>query len=160
MRRPVAIALSLAVNILFAAAPAAADNSSDVVEACPAPEVVRDYDTDRFAVAVTLVATGCPQREERQFSLWVSVTRRDNTQAHGSTRGVVCGPFPAASDTETQRRYSCDADVAVDHPPFEAAHYRVEVTYPGAHGEEVSVVESFCISDGAGARCRPHGDSP
>jgi hypothetical protein len=161
MRRPLTTAPALALSALFVVTPAAAhvDGSDEATDSCPAPEVIDDYDASQFAVAVTLAATGCPQREQRQFPLWVSVTRYDDTSAHGVTSGVLCGPFQAASDIEPGRRYSCEGGVALDHPPVEAAHYEVEVTYPGGGGEERLAFESFCVSDEAGAGCEPQDDS-
>lgn len=155
MRRPLILTMALAVTTLFVVAPAAAhaDRPDEVADPCPRPVVAHGYDTEYFSVAVSLPATGCPAREQRQFPLWVSVTRYDETSAHGATRGVVCGPFRPSSDIEPGRHYSCDVDIAVDHPPVEAAHYSVEITYPGSGGEEVFAFESFCVSDDFGATC-------
>lgn len=157
MRRPLTFTLCLAISTLFVVNPAGAhvDGSDEAPDSCPAPEVVHDYDTEQFAVAATLVATGCPQREQRQFPLWVSVTRYDDTSAHGATRGVLCGTFPSSDPDGPQ--HSCDVGLALDHPPTEAASYTVEVTYPGADGDEVLAYDSFCVSDESAATCEVKG---
>jgi hypothetical protein len=159
MRRPLVILLSAACSALFMVAPAAAhiDGSDEPQDRCPAPETTYDYDTEQFAVAVTLAATGCPQREQRQFPLWVSVTRYDDTSAEGATRAVLCGPFRPSSDADGPR-YSCDVDVALDHPRVEAAYYTVEVTYPDDDGDQVSAFDTFCVSDESHAACEVHGE--
>lgn len=155
MRRPLTIALSLAMSTTVVVAPAAAHapDPAGGREVCPAPEVVvDDYDTSRFAASATLQATGCPQREQRQFPLWLSVTRYDDTSAHGATRGVLCGPF-RPSPEGGEPTYSCDVDVTLDHPPVETANYTVEASYPGADGEETVAFEVLCTSDEGSYGC-------
>jgi hypothetical protein len=159
MRRPLTIAVSLAMSTLVVVAPAAAhaaDPASEQ-EACPEPKiVVFDYDMSRFASSATLQATGCRQREQRQFPLWLSVTRYDDTSAQGTTRDVLCGPFRPSPDGEPT--YSCDVDVAVDHPTVETANYTVEVTYPGDAGEETRTFEVLCVSDEESYGCELQDD--
>jgi hypothetical protein len=145
-------------TIVVAPAAAHAPDPANEREACPAPEVVvADYDTSRFVASATLLATGCPQREQRQFPLWLSVTRYDDTSAHGSTRGVLCGPF--RSSPEGEPTYSCDVEVTLDHPEVESAYYTVEVTYPGTDGEETVAFEVLCIS-GEGSYGCERQDNP
>lgn len=153
MRRPLILALSLTMSTLAVAAPAAAHEPAPVDdEACPAPEVVvSDYDLSQFAASATLAATGCPAREQRQFPFWLSVTRYDDTSAHGSTRGVLCGPFRPSPDSGAT--YSCDVDVVLDHPDVEQAHYTVEATYPGPDTEETIAFEVLCISKDGSYGC-------
>jgi hypothetical protein len=54
---------------------------------------------------------------------------------------------------EPPHTYSCSVEIAMDHPPTEAAQHRFEVTYPGADGEETMAFESFCESNADGTSC-------
>ena len=54
---------------------------------------------------------------------------------------------------EPPHTYSCDIDLAMDHPSTEAAQYQVEVTYPSADGDETKAFESFCESNADGTSC-------
>lgn len=152
-RRPVVFA---ALAALVLAPPAFAHAAAQPSGACPAPEVVRDYDTRRIAVHATLVASGCPAREHRQFRFSAFVSRDDENSGSGHARAVFCGPFRSSSDMEPGEpttSYRCDVDLAVPHAPTEAAHYRVEVTYPGPKDEETVAFDTFCVSNEQGASC-------
>lgn len=158
MRRS-SVLLVAAVAALSPIPGASAHDSPPVEDApasCPPPDVVQDYDTERFSVVVTLPATGCPARENRAFSLSAWVSRIDEHVGEGHGRVVGCGPF-RSSDTDAgapARSYACELDAAIPHPSPEAAHYEVEVTYPGADGEGETVTsESFCVSNEAGTSC-------
>ena len=152
MRRPLILALSLTVSTLVVVAPAAAHETGPADdEACPAPEVVvSDYDLSRFVASATLAATGCPAREQRQFPMWLSVIRSDDTTAYGVTHGQLCGPL---RPSDGGAAYSCAVDVALDHPEVEEAYYTVEATYPAAHGEETDAFEVLCISGDGSYGC-------
>ena len=145
-----------AAIVLALAAPAISGAADQPSVACPAPEVLRDYDTQRFAVHATLAASGCPAREHRQFTFSAFVSRVAGDSGSGHGRAVLCGPFPSSSDMEPGEgtmRYSCEVDLSVPHAPIEAAHYRVEVTYPGPQNEETVTYDMFCVSNEASASC-------
>jgi hypothetical protein len=151
--------MSLAV-VVWTMTPSASAHTDDPADTpvCPDPQVqVSDYDTERFVASATLLASGCPAREQRQFPLWLSVTRYEETSAHGVARGVLCGPFRSSSEGEA-RRYSCDVDLALDHPEVEAATYQVEVSYPGADGDETMAFEVFCVSEDGSYGCELQDD--
>jgi hypothetical protein len=138
----------------FAHSTAAA--SQKAADACPAPEVTSDYDGERFSVHATLLASGCAAREHRQFSLSGWVSRVDDTTGEGHGRVVGCGPFQSSDDMDPDappRTYSCDIDLSVEHPAVERAQYEVEVTYPGADGDETVTFDSFCVSSEEGTSC-------
>ena len=123
---------------------------------CPPPELTHNYDTTTLTVHATLLASGCPAREHRHFTLSAFISREDQASGEGHDRVVGCGPFRSASDMgpgEPPHTYSCDVDLVMDHPSTEAAQYRVEVTYPGADGEETMAFESFCESNADGTSC-------
>jgi hypothetical protein len=68
----------------------------------------------------------------------------------------MCGPFRSAADTEPGEappRYSCDVDVAVDHPEVENSQYDVDVSFPGATGDRTATLVAFCTSDGDTSTC-------
>jgi hypothetical protein len=119
---------------------------------CPEPHVEWAYDAETFTVWATLPASGCGSREQRQFPLWVSITRYEETSVHGVGRDVVCGPFPSSSQSPG-RRYACDADLSIDHPEVERASYEVQIGYPGSDGQETAYVDVDCVSDEAGGGC-------
>jgi hypothetical protein len=134
---------------------------------CPIPEVTHNYDAARFTVHATLLATGCPAREHREFNFSAFITRRDGSTAEGHGRNVSCGPFRSASDMgpgEPPHTYSCAVEVAMDHPATDSAEYQVEVTYPGADGEEMVAFDSYCESNADGTTCdevyQPTGPGP
>jgi hypothetical protein len=144
--------------------PPAGDQAADP---CPAPEVTHSYDAARFTVHATLLASGCPAREHREFNFSAFITRRDGSTAEGHGRNVSCGPFRSASDMgpgEPPHTYSCAVEVAMDHPATDSAEYQVEVTYPVADGDETIGYESFCESGTSGTSCEevyhPAGTGP
>jgi hypothetical protein len=123
---------------------------------CPVPEITHDYDAGHFTVHATLLASGCRAREHREFGFSAFITRHDGSTAEGHGRNVSCGPFRSASDMgpgEPTHTYSRNVEIAMDHPSTEAAQYQVEVTYPGADGEETMAFESFCESNADGTSC-------
>jgi hypothetical protein len=123
---------------------------------CPVPEITHHYDTAHFTVHATLLASGCPAREHREFAFSAFISRVDQASGEGHGRVVGCGPFRSASDMgpgEPPHTFSCDVALAMDHPSHEAARYRVEVTYPGVDGEETLAFESFCESNADGTSC-------
>jgi hypothetical protein len=148
-----ALAALAVVPSVALADPPAGDEAADP---CPAPEITHKYDAARLTVEAKLVASRCPAREHRQFPFSVFVSREDQAGGEGHGRVVMCGPFRSASDMgpgEPPHTYSCDVDLVMDHPSTEAAQYRVEVTYPGADGEERMAFESFCESNADGTSC-------
>lgn len=160
MRRTLSVAVSLAfASTLLATSPASAGPAEPPPHSpeCPAPVMVEHYGRDVFAVSVSLLASGCPEREERQFSLWLSVSRYDDMSARGATRAVLCGPFPPSS-ASYEPTYSCEVDLGVDHPQVEEATYFIDVTYPAPEGQETFGYELVCVSDQTGAACHAPGD--
>ena len=159
MRRPRTLAMFLAVGVL-AMTPSAAAHTEDSAEpsACPEPHVDWQYDPDTFIVWATLPATGCPAREERQFPLWLSITRYEETSVHGVGRDVLCGPFPSSSESDG-RRFSCEVDLGFDYREVEQARYEVQVNYPGADGPETTYLDLVCVSDESDAGCELEDDS-
>ena len=146
-------ALTVVPSVALADPP---NDSGQAPDPCPVPEITHDYDAACFTVAATLLASGCPSREHRDFGFSAFITRHDGSTAGGHGRNVSCGPFRSGSDIgpgEPPHTYRCDIDVAMDHPSTEAAQYRVEVTYPGADGDETMAFESFCESNAAGTSC-------
>jgi hypothetical protein len=123
---------------------------------CPAPDVTTDYDTSRFAVQATLLASGCPARERRWFPFTVFVSREDGSSGEGHGRMTMCGPFRSAAERKADEAPSasaCEVDTVFDHPPVETARYDVEVTYPGAGGDETLSRAFTCVSAGATGSC-------
>ena len=49
--------------------------------------------------------------------------------------------------------YGCHVDTTLDHPPVEAAHYRVEVTSPVADREQTAAFDSYCESSAETTSC-------
>ena len=161
MLRPALLLVAAAAAVFVPSAAAAGDAppAEREVSACPAPAVIHEYRPRSFRIQASLEATGCPAREERQFTLSAFISRVDESGGEGHGRAVVCGPFRASDDIDEGRRYSCDVDLAVAHPRVEAAHYQVEVTYPGGDGEETFGFELFCRSDGATVGCEDDSGS-
>ena len=161
MRRPRTLATGLAVLALTLTPSASADTGDPADRrGCHDPHVEWDYDTGTFAAWATLEASGCPAREQRQWALWLSVTRYEATSAHGVSNGVLCGPFLSESQSNG-RRYSCDVDLTFDHPEVEEADYQVEVTYPADHGDETMVVDLSCVADDHGTyACSSTSETP
>jgi hypothetical protein len=124
---------------------------------CPAPEITHNYDTTSFTVHATLAASGCPAREHRQFMVSASIYRLDHDGGrNGVERTALCGPFRSSTDgasDEPTPSYSCDVDLALDHPEFEHAQYDVDVSYPGANSERNASLFTVCVSDGTTASC-------
>jgi hypothetical protein len=123
---------------------------------CPAPEFTYVYDAVRFTVDASLLASGCPTREHRNFAFSAFISREDQASGEGHGRAVGCGPFRSASDMEPgepPKTYRCNVDVAMDHPSDEAAQYRIEFTYPGADGAETIGLDLFCESHADGTSC-------
>jgi hypothetical protein len=114
---------------------------------------VQRYHPDRFSVSVTLPATGCPTRENGMFHMSMWLSRVDEHAGEGHGRVVSCGPFPSSSTGGMDRWYACELDEAFPHPSPEAASYDVEVTYPGADGEETVEFHSHCTTGDDGAFC-------
>jgi len=139
--------------------PAASAHGSPPAEetpaACPAPDVVAQYHPDRLSLFVTLPTTGCPTREQGNFSLQAWVSRVDEHTGAGHGRVVPCGPF-SSSDAAVDspgRWDTCELDMVLPHPDPEAAYYDIAVTYPGAEGEETLESHSFCRTGDDGAFC-------
>jgi hypothetical protein len=150
------VAAVAALSPLPAASAHGAPPAEDASASCPPPDVVQDYDTERFSVFVTLPAIGCPARENRPFSLSAWVSRVDEKTGEGTGRMVNCGPFQSSDDMDPDevRTYSCEIALSLVHPAVEAADYEVEVTYPGADRNlETITFESFCVSNDAGTSC-------
>lgn len=126
---------------------------------CPTPAVIYEYGDETFAIRASLKASGCPSRYDRQFTMSAFISRVDDAGGEGHGRAITCGPFRPSTDAENGRSYSCEIDLAVDHPRVEAAHYEVEVTYPGAHGEETFGFAMFCRTDDEWAGCEQYRTS-
>jgi len=123
---------------------------------CPPAAVTTAYDTSQFAVHATLLASGCPAREHRWFPFTVFVSREDASSGEGHGRMTMCGPFGSAADAEADEApatSACEVDTVFDHPPVETARYDVEVTYPGAGGDETLSRVFTCVSAGATGSC-------
>lgn len=119
---------------------------------CPVPTVTTDYNVGQLTVHVAPPAGRCAARQRRVFDLGVAVTRMDNHASHDTPRSATsCGPFPSAGAVDP--RYSCGLGMAVDHPPVEAAQYVIDVTYPGAAGDETAHAVVFCRSGSGKAAC-------
>jgi hypothetical protein len=159
MRRPRFLTMSLALTLLTMT-PSASAHTDQPADAgiCPDPHVEWAYDAGTFTAWATLPASGCPARENRQFPLWLSITRYEDTSVHGAGRDVVCGPFPSSSQPKS-RRFACDGDLSFDHPEVETASYEVQVGYPGADGRQTAYVYVLCVSDDTGAECELEDNS-
>jgi hypothetical protein len=146
MRRASVLVVAAVAALSPVPAASAHDEATDA-SPCPDPQVqVWDYTSESFTAGATLLASGCPAREGRQFPLWLSVTRYEETSVHGHTTATLCGPFQPASESG-DHRYACEVDVTIDHPPTEQATYTVEATYPGADGEETMAFDVVCVSE-------------
>src|SRR5205823_5879867 len=155
---PVRKALLLVASVpLIFAPPALAQDRPHGESGCRGPEITRDYDLQRFAVQVSLPASGCPAREHRQFELSVSISRMDHDGGRDvADWDVMCGPFRSAEDMEpgdAPVEYVCNLDVALDHPAVEGSQYDVDVAYPGATGPRHTSLWTWCRSDGDAAAC-------
>jgi hypothetical protein len=160
MRRPRTFGLTVAVCVLTMTPSASAHTDQPAhPRMCPDPQLEWDYETTTFRAWATLNASGCPSREDRQFPLWLSITRSEETSTHGVAREVLCGPFPSSSESDG-RGFSCDVALSFDHVEVETATYEVQFAYPGADGQETAYVDVVCISDGAGAGCELEDDRP
>ena len=124
-------------------------------EGCVPPDVVAQYHPDHMSLHVALPVTGCPARENREFSMtaWLSRTEGQFTQAEGQVVG--CGPFTSSDPADhTLDRFSlCEFDMTMGHPSPEATWYAIDVTYPGADGDETVSFRSFCTTSDDGAFC-------
>jgi hypothetical protein len=154
--------LVLLVAAVAALGPVPAASAHDapaeqVPAACPPPDVVAQYHPDRMSVYVSLPTTGCPTRENGEFSLQLWLDRVDKHTGEGHGRVVPCGWFRPSSgadvDPSAAPSDTCELDMWIGHPSPEAAHYDLAVTYPGADGEETLEYHSFCTSDDNGAFC-------
>ena len=150
------VAAFAALSPIPAASAHSAPPSEETPEACPQPEVVAQYHPDRMSLYVTLPTAGCPTREHGDFSLQAWVSRVDEHTGEGHGRVVPCGPFPSSSDAgadSPDRWDTCELDMVLPHPNPEAAYYDIEITYPGADGEETIESHSFCTTGDDGAYC-------
>src|SRR2546425_2492373 len=131
MRRSLALLVAAVAALTAVPSVALADTTGDgdqSSDSCPVPEITHDYDAAHFTVQATLVASGCPAREHRNFAFSTFISREDQASEEGHGRAVGCGPFRSGSDMEPgepPHTYSCNVDVAMDHPSTEAAQYRV-----------------------------------
>ena len=147
----------LAAVPLIVVPPALAQDRTDGESSCPVPDISSSYDVQAFSVHVSLPVSGCASREHREFLLSASVSRLDHDGGRMDVdRSVMCGPFRSAADTEpgdAPSRYSCDLDVAVDHPEVENSQYDVDVSFPSATADRTATLVAFCTSDGDTAAC-------
>lgn len=157
MRRSSVLLVAAAAALLPVPAASAHGSppSEGTPETCPAPDVVAQYHPDRLSLYVTLPTTGCPTREQGEFSLQAWVSRVDEHTGEGHGRVVPCGPFSDSNaDADPPDRWdTCELDMVLPHPNPEAAYYDIEVTYPGAAGEETIESHSFCTTGDDGAYC-------
>ena len=151
------VLLISAVPLLLAPTAVAAQQQPESESVCPVPDIDLYYDPYTFGARVSLPASGCASRENRQFMVSTSISRLDHEGGRDVVdRSVMCGPYRSADDTEpgdTAAQYSCDTHLFLDHPEVEDAQYDVDITYPGAKAERTTSLFTFCTSDGQTASC-------
>ena len=151
--------LLVAAAAALSPAPAASAHGAPPPEeretSCAAPDVVARYHPDRLSLYVVLSTTGCPTREQGDFSLQAWVDRVDEHTGEGHGRVVPCGPFSDShAEADPPGRWdTCELDLSIAHPNPEAAYYDLAVTYPGVDGEETLESHSFCRTGDDGAFC-------
>ena len=156
MRR--SLVLLAAVPLLLAPPALAEDDRAEAWPSCPPPEISHYYDQERLAVNARLRATDCPARENSEFVLSAQITRFDT---YGATdrveRAVMCGPFPTMADLgrdDSESYFSCEVDVALDHPKVETIHYAIDVAYPGEQSTRNINLVLGCDLDNETASCK------
>jgi hypothetical protein len=155
MRR-LAVLVVAALAALTVTPPLAVADPPPGDDACPPPDITTSYDNVGFSVNVTLLASGCGAREHRAFSLSGFLDRMEENMGAGYGRVVGCGPYQSSEDMDPDlppRTYRCELDLSMEHPAEEAAHYDVEVTYPGRSGDETDRVDLYCVSKADSASC-------
>ena len=118
----------------------------------PVPQ--RSYTQGHLAYGVAVDLTNCDWWDRSPIQLEASLERIDGTQGHGAWSGTVCGVAFAIrpddgqeSATETAATPTsgiCEVQVALEHPPVEAAHYRGEISFPWEGGRRTLSFTAVC----------------
>jgi hypothetical protein len=167
MKRTIAAVLIAASPILVAnaASAAGAGQSGGCVE--PVPQ--RSYESELVSYGMAVDYTGCSWWDGGPITLEASLSRLDGQSETAATSMALCGHAIAATPstdeqmdghTVTTQESSSPADgrdvegaepsgscsvlVWVDHPPFETALYRGQVTYPWEGGDRTVGFTALC----------------
>jgi hypothetical protein len=153
------LVLAAAVPLVFGP-PALADEKKAERESqtasgeCNQPVPERTYTDDELVYRLAVDLTHCDWWDGSPIQLDADLERLDGTEGHGAGSGTVCGvDFTIRPDngeessTETTARPKsgiCEVQVAIEHPPVEAAYYRGEVSFPWDGGRRTVSFTALC----------------
>ena len=79
LRPPLLLVAAAGLFVPSAALAHDAPSADPPAAACPTPAVIHEYRPRSFRIQASLEATGCPAREERQFTLSAFISRVDES---------------------------------------------------------------------------------
>lgn len=136
-RMLVAIALIAAATVVLPGAGVAAQTGGP---GCNEPVPERSYTDDQLVYRLAVNLSHCDWWDGSPIQLDADLERLDGTGGHGAGSGTVCGVDltirPDNGEESAMPRAArsksgiCEVQVAIEHPPVEAAYYRGEVSFP------------------------------
>ncbi len=122
---------------------------------CTEPRPERTYAADHLVYRLAVDLTNCEWWDGSPIQLEAELERLDGTAGHGAWSGTVCGIDNSAMRTTTDASGTneqpakplpggCEIQVTMEHPSFETAYYRGEITFPGADGRRSLSFTAVC----------------
>ena len=128
--------------------------SQAVSSGCAQPVPQRSYTSGELVYRVAVDLTNCEWWDRSPIQLEAGLERIDGTEGHGAWSGTLCGvafAFPPDNGEEsptetaaTPKSGICEVQVALEHPPVEAAYYRGEVSFPWEGGRRTLSFTAVC----------------
>jgi hypothetical protein len=152
------LSLVVAIPLLFGPS-AFADETSQradsqaVGSGCSQPVPQRSYTDDQLVYSLAVDLTNCAWWDRSPIQLEADLDRTDGTEGHGAGSGTLCGVAFAIrpdngeqppTETATPKSGICEVQVALEHPPVEAAYYRGEVSFPWDGGRRTLSFTAVC----------------
>ncbi|MEW6475443.1 MAG: hypothetical protein AB1679_24575 [Actinomycetota bacterium] len=153
-RRLVTLAL---ITTAAAGIPSPGFTSETTGGGCTEPVPERIYSADRLAYRLSVDLSHCDWWDGSPIQLDAGLERLDGTGGHGAWSGTVCGiglamgtdsSEPEAETTVRSKSGVCEIQVAMEHPPVEAAYYRGEVSFPWQGARRTLAFTALCGQPG------------
>jgi hypothetical protein len=145
----VALGLIAAATIGMPSVSGAAESSG---AGCREPEPERTYEDHQLVYRLAVDLTDCEWWDGSPIQLEADLERLTGLEGHGAWSGTVCGVGSDIRSRSYERRTKraaprvgvCEIQVTMEHPPFETAYYRGEVTFPGTGGQRTASFTALC----------------
>lgn len=166
MRRTLIAGAAAVLAAVTVPAPARARTTADEPAeqaSCTEPDPARRYGPEALTYGLELDLSGCNWWKGGPIEMSASISRSVGADEAISDVAAYCGaparPRHRAGQTEADPRHEraapavCSVDVEMEHPRFEIAVYRGEITYPWRDGERTVDFAALCTATPLARRC-------